>query len=82
MRIDAQIFNKPTVSRKEQIDTAFERVEIDMMDELIDAECIEDVRDDLYKSLLDVINHHKLVSIYPEDVLPNFWKVYGLKSCG
>ena len=81
MRIDAQIFSKPTVSVKEQIDTAFERTESEFIVELTEAECIEDVRDLIYNELMKNIQHYKLVSIDPEDVLPHFWKVYGLKSC-
>ena len=81
MRIDAEIFNKPTMSRKEQIDTAFERTESELIIELTEADCIEEVYDLIYNELVKNIQHYKLVSIDPEDVLPHFWKVYGLKSC-
>ena len=81
MRIDAQIFNKPTMSRKEQISLAFEKTESELIIELTEAECVEDVYDILYNELVKNIQHFELVSIDPEDVLPHFWKVYGLKSC-
>ena len=81
MRIDAQIFNEPTISRREQIDIAFERTESELIIELTEADCIEEVYDLIYNELVKNIQHFKLVSIDPEDVLPHFWKVYGLKSC-
>lgn len=81
MRIDAQLFNKPSMSMKEQIDIAYERTESEFIVELTEATCIEDVRDLLYSELVKNIQHYRLVYIDPEDVLPHFWKVYGLKSC-
>lgn len=81
MRIDASIFNAPTMSRKEQINLAFERTESELIIELTEAICVEDVYDVLYGELVKNIQHFKLPSIDPEDVLPHFWKTYGLYTC-
>lgn len=79
-RIDAAIFNKPEKSVKEQIDIAFENTESELIIELTEASCIEDVYDIVYAELVKNIQHFKLVSIDPEDVIPHFWKTYGLES--
>jgi len=81
MRIDANIFNKPTIPRSKQITLAFEKTESELIIELTEAECIEDVYDIVYNELMKNIQHFGLVSIDPEDVLPYFWKTYGLTSC-
>lgn len=79
MRIDAMIFADPSMSAKEQKEFAYMKVEDTFMVELSDAERREDVHDILYSELNSVIEQYGLDLITADSVIPEFYKVWGLR---
>ena len=63
----------------DESEACFQTVESQLIIELTEAECIEDVYDLVYLSLQTEIEHYGY-HLVPENLLPDFWKVYGLKE--
>lgn len=64
---------------KGQLEKAYITVEDKFMLELSEASCREDVHDILYTELNRVIEQYSLDFITADKVLPEFWKVWGLR---
>lgn len=64
---------------KDQIEKAYIEVENKFILELSEASCREDVHDILYTELNRVIEQYSLDFITADKVLPEFWKVWGLR---
>ena len=65
---------------KDQMETAYIKVEDMFMLELSEAQCREDVHDILYTELNNVIQQDHLDFITADAVLPEFYKVWGLNA--
>ena len=68
-----------TDKKGKQIDFCYETVEDTFMAELIDAEFIDDIKDELYIEITRVIEHYNL-DLEVENVLPLFAKTWNLKD--
>lgn len=67
-------------SIKDQVEKAYILVEDKFMLELSEANTQEEVHDMLYAELNNVIQQYDLDFITADKVLPEFWKVWGLRS--
>jgi hypothetical protein len=74
-----EVYGSGKSTREQHIDQAFDKVREELLDDLFEAETRSDVEDLLTASLWYTIEHYKL-NIEPDDVLPFFWKNYGLKD--
>lgn len=64
---------------KDQFEKAYIKVENKFMLELSEATCREDVHDLLYTELNRVIEQYNLSWITADSVIPEFYKVWGLR---
>ena len=74
-----EVYKSGKHRRDQEIDLAYELCESELIEDLSNAEDRADVYDLLYSNLESIINHYGM-NIEPEDVLPDFWKVYKLKD--
>jgi len=74
-----EVYKSGKSKHEQHIDLAFEKVREELLDDLFEADTRSDVEDLLTASLWYTIEHYKL-NIEPDDVLPFFWKRYGLKD--
>ena len=74
-----EVYGKGKSQREQDIDLAFEKAREELLDDLFEAGTRSDIEDLLIASLWYTIDHYKL-NIEPDDVLPFFWKSYGLKD--
>ena len=73
------VYRNGKTTKAQQIDLAFDKVRDELMDDLFEAETRADIYDLLHASICYTINHYDMC-IEPEDVMPYFWKKYGLND--
>ena len=74
-----EVYDHGKPKRAQQIDLVFENVKTELLDDLFEADTQSDIFELLHASICYTINHYKF-NLEPEDVLPYFWKAYGLKD--